>query len=67
METFKLTIIVEKYLGLEFIVDLVGFMMSEDPENRPSSEMALEERSMIKVGLSTLMARCQGKCGPDVM
>jgi hypothetical protein len=31
-----------KYLGLEFLVDLVGFMMTEDLGKGPSSEMALE-------------------------
>ncbi|KIJ95230.1 hypothetical protein K443DRAFT_11526 [Laccaria amethystina LaAM-08-1] len=47
----------QKYLGLEFLADLIGFMMNHDPMKRPSSEMALEKWRKIKAGLSTSTAR----------
>ena len=47
----------EKYLGLEFLADLVKFMMNDNPANRPSSQMALEKWCKIKAGLNPTTAR----------
>ena len=47
----------KKYLGLEFLTDLIKFMMNNDPANRPSSQMALEKWCRIKTGLNPTTAR----------
>ena len=46
----------QKYLGLEFLADLIGFMMNHDPKKRPSAGMALQRWRKIKSGLSTSTA-----------
>lgn len=47
----------QKYLGLESLADLIGFMMNHDPGKRPSAEMALQKWRKIKAGLSPSTAR----------
>lgn len=47
----------EKYLGSEFLSELIEFIMTKDPGKRPSSQVALQKWRKIKTGLSTSAAR----------
>ncbi|EDR13589.1 uncharacterized protein LACBIDRAFT_308689 [Laccaria bicolor S238N-H82] len=47
----------QKYLGLEFLSELIEFMMTKDPGKRPSSQVVLQKWRKIKTGLSTSTAR----------
>ncbi|KAF8165784.1 kinase-like domain-containing protein [Crassisporium funariophilum] len=47
----------QKYLGLEFLGELVDFMRVEKPSKRPTAQMSLEVWQSIKGGLEATHAR----------